>query len=113
MGNSYVEVIKKAFSDNWIDVYPKKNKRDGGYCTCAYLAHPYVVINYEGKLDDVSTLIHELGHAMHYYYAQNFNTYQDYNYSIFVDSNNQSMNFPKFARKRSRSLMIMEHFIFL
>lgn len=84
MGNSYVEVIKKAFSDNWIDVYPKKNKRDGGYCTCAYLAHPYVVINYEGKLDDVSTLIHELGHAMHYYYAQNFNTYEDYNYSIFV-----------------------------
>ena len=65
MGKSYVEVIKKAFSDNWIDVYPKKNKRDGGYCTCAYLAHPYVVINYEGKLDDVSTLIHELGHAMH------------------------------------------------
>ncbi len=84
MGKSYVEVIKKAFSDNWIDVYPKKNKRDGGYCTCAYLAHPYVVINYEGKLDDVSTLIHELGHAMHYYYAQNYNTYQDYNYSIFV-----------------------------
>lgn len=84
MGKDYINVIKKAFDERWIDVLPKKNKREGGYCTCAYLAHPYVVINYEGKLDDVSTLIHELGHAMHYYYAQNYNTYEDYNYSIFV-----------------------------
>lgn len=84
MGKDYVSTVKKAFDERWIDVLPKKNKREGGYCTCAYLAHPYVVINYEGKLDDVSTLIHELGHAMHYYYAQNYNTYEDYNYSIFV-----------------------------
>lgn len=84
MGKDYVSTVKKAFDERWIDVLPKKNKKEGGYCTCAYLAHPYVVINYEGKLDDVSTLIHELGHAMHYYYAQNYNTYEDYNYSIFV-----------------------------
>lgn len=84
MGKDYVSTVKKAFDERWIDVLPKKNKREGGYCTCAYLAHPYVVINYEEKLDDVSTLIHELGHAMHYYYAQNYNTYEDYNYSIFV-----------------------------
>ena len=84
LGNDYIDIIKKSFSDNWISYYPKKNKRDGGYCTCAYLAHPYIVINYENKLEDVSTLAHELGHAMHYYYAKENNTYEDYNYSIFV-----------------------------
>lgn len=84
MGKEYVDVIQKAFADNWISAFPKPNKRDGGYCTASYLAHPYVVINYEKNLNDVSTLTHELGHAMHYYYAIENNSYQNYNYSIFV-----------------------------
>ena len=84
LGDKYQIDLKNAFENNWIDARLIEGKRDGGYCTCAYLAHPYIVINYEKKLNDVSTLAHELGHAMHYLYAKESNTYQDYEYSIFV-----------------------------
>lgn len=84
LGKDYIDKIKEAFENGWIDVYPTKNKRSGGYCTACYLAHPYVFLNYDGRYDEVSTLVHELGHAMHYCYAINNNTYQDYGYSIFV-----------------------------
>ena len=84
MGEDYLNVIKRAFDERWIDVYPSKNKRSGGYCTNCYETHPYVVINYDGRIHDVSTLIHELGHAMQYYYASKYNKYPDSDYSIFV-----------------------------
>ena len=84
LGEDYSKHIKEAFENNWIDVYPTLNKRSGGYCASSYLAHPYVFLNFDNRYDEVSTIAHELGHAMHYYYAQNFNTYQDYGYSIFV-----------------------------
>ena len=84
MGNDYLTILKKAFANNWIDSRIIDSKRSGAYCTCAYDTHPYVVCSYEGKINDISTIIHELGHAMHYYYAQNNQLYQNYNYSIFV-----------------------------
>ena len=56
----------------------------GGYCTACYLTHPYVFLNFDGRFDEVSTIAHELGHAIHYYYAMKNNSYQNYNYTIFV-----------------------------
>lgn len=84
LGDDYVVLLKKAFDERWIDVYPTKNKRMGGYCTACYLTHPYVFLNFDGRFDEVSTIAHELGHAMHYYYAINNNSYQNYGYTIFV-----------------------------
>ena len=84
MGKDYLNVLKKAFANNWIDSRIFDSKRSGAYCTCAYDTHPYVVCSFEGKLNDISTIAHELGHAMHYYYAQTNQDYQNYNYSIFV-----------------------------
>lgn len=84
LGDDYVGLLKKAFNERWIDVYPTKNKRMGGYCTACYLTHPYVFLNFDGRFDEVSTIAHELGHAMHYYYAINNNSYQNYGYTIFV-----------------------------
>lgn len=84
LGDDYVGLLKKAFDERWIDVYPTKNKRMGGYCTACYLTHPYVFLNFDGRFDEVSTIAHELGHAMHYYYAINNNSYQNYGYTIFV-----------------------------
>lgn len=84
LGDTYINDLKRAFDNNWIDAKVRDKKRSGAYCTCAYIAHPYVVSSYEGKLDNISTLAHELGHAMHYYYAQKNNEYHDYGYSIFV-----------------------------
>lgn len=84
LGKEYSEVLSLAFSERWIDVFPNKNKRSGAYCTCCYETHPYVVTNFNERYGDVATLAHELGHAMHYYYAAKNNNYCDYNYTIFV-----------------------------
>ena len=84
LGDNYITVLKEAFNNRWIDVYPTKNKRMGGYCTACYLTHPYVFLNFDGRFDEVSTIAHELGHAMHYYYAMKNNSYQNYSYTIFV-----------------------------
>ena len=84
LGSDYVKNITKSFTDGWIDSCNNEGKRGGAYCTSCYLVHPYVLMSFEGVLSDVSTLSHELGHAMHYYYACKNQKYQDYNYSIFV-----------------------------
>ena len=84
MGEDYVNTLSRAFLEKWIDVMPNENKRGGAYCTCCYLTHPYVMTNFNERYGDVSTITHELGHAMHYYYAQTNNIYCDYGYSIFV-----------------------------
>ncbi len=84
LGEEYSTVLACAFTENWIDVFPNKNKRSGAYCTCCYETHPYVLTNFSERYGDVATLAHELGHAMHYYYAAKNNTYCDYNYTIFV-----------------------------
>ena len=84
LGEDYVHDLKQAFQERWIDFCPNDGKRGGAYCTACYSAHPYVLLSYNGTLEDVSTLAHELGHAMHYYYAIKNQSYQDYGYSIFV-----------------------------
>lgn len=84
LGDDYVKMLKKAFDERWIDVYNNKGKRSGAYSSGSYLTNPFLLLNYEGKLNDVSTLAHELGHSMHTYYSINNNPYQYYNYKIFV-----------------------------
>ena len=84
LGSTYINDLNKAFDEKWIDFCPNKGKRNGAYCTACYNVHPYVLLSFDGSLGSVSTLAHELGHAMHYYYAIKNQKYQDYAYSIFV-----------------------------
>jgi len=84
MGKEYTNDLEKAFSQKWIDIYPNKNKRGGAYSSGSYDTYPYVLLNYQGRLNDVSTIIHELGHSMHSYYTRNNQPYQYGNYPIFV-----------------------------
>lgn len=84
LGTDYTKVLNEAFDNNWIDVFPTKNKRSGGYCTAVYNSHPYVFLNFDNRYGEVSTVAHELGHAMHSYYSIKNNNYVDYSYSIFV-----------------------------
>lgn len=84
LGSNYIQDLKKSFEEKWIDFCPNEGKKGGAYCTACYNVHPYVLVNFDGSLNNVSTLAHELGHAMHYYYAITNQEYQDYHYSIFV-----------------------------
>ena len=84
MGEEYVNDMKKAFTERWIDVYPNKGKRSGAYSWGGYTTKPFVLLNFDGTLNDVYTLIHELGHSMHSYYTRKNQPYVYGDYSIFV-----------------------------
>jgi oligoendopeptidase F len=85
LGQEYVDVVEYAFDNRWIDMYPNEGKRSGAYSNgSAYDVHPYILMNYNGKYDDVSTLTHELGHTMHSYLTNKAQHFANSNYSIFV-----------------------------
>ena len=84
LGEDYVANLNKAFDERWIDVYNNKGKRTGAYSSGFYDTNPYVLLNFNGKFGDVSTLAHELGHSMHTYYSCHNNPYQYSSYKIFV-----------------------------
>ncbi len=85
LGDGYLDTARKALSNRWIDVYHNDGKRSGAYSNgSVYDAHPYMLLNYNGKYDDVSTLTHELGHTMHSFLTNRNQPYALSNYSIFV-----------------------------
>jgi len=85
LGDEYTVTLKEAFDNRWIDVYPSTGKRSGAYSNgSAYDEHPYILLNYNGKYDDVSTLAHELGHTMHSYFSNKNQPFINANYPIFL-----------------------------
>jgi oligoendopeptidase F len=85
LGEDYASVLRRAFSQRWIDMFPTPGKRSGAYSNGgAYDVHPYILMNFQGKYDDMSTLAHELGHTMHSYYSNKTQPYATSNYATFV-----------------------------
>lgn len=84
LGDDYINNLTKAFDEKWIDIYSNLGKKSGAYSSGGYDTHPYLLLNYQNELNDVSTLAHELGHSMHSYYSKSNNSYQEYDYTIFV-----------------------------
>jgi oligoendopeptidase F len=85
LGSDYVAVVQRAFNDRWIDLLPNDGKRSGAYSNGgAYDVHPYMLINYQGQYNDVSTLTHELGHTMQSYYSNKTQPFALANYPTFV-----------------------------
>jgi oligoendopeptidase F len=85
LGADYTSVLAKAFNERWIDLLPSEGKRSGAYSNGgAYDVHPFMLLNYNGKYTDVSTLAHELGHTMHSYYSNKTQPYATASYSLFV-----------------------------
>jgi oligoendopeptidase F len=85
LGAEYVSVIEAGFRQRWLDWYPAEGKRSGAYSNGgAYDVHPYILLNYLGQYNDVSTLAHEVGHAMHSYLSNRTQPYPMADYSIFV-----------------------------
>lgn len=84
LGDDYIKNLNKAFDERWIDIYNNKGKRTGAYSSGFYDTKPYLLLNYEGKYNDVTTLAHELGHSMHTYYSCENQPYNLSSYNIFV-----------------------------
>lgn len=84
LGKEYTDVIEEAFANRWIDVMENRGKRSGAYSSGAYGTNPYILLNWQNKLDDLYTLTHELGHSVHSYFTRKEQPYRYGNYSIFV-----------------------------
>jgi oligoendopeptidase F len=85
LGPEYAVVLQRAFSERWLDWLPGDGKRSGAYSNGgAYDVHPYMLLNYNGKFTDVSTLAHELGHTMQSYFSNKTQPYPLARYPIFV-----------------------------
>ena len=84
LGETYVNTVKGAFRDNWIDVYPNKGKSGGAFSSGTYDSNPYIMMNYTGTLDSVSTIAHEMGHSMHTWFSNHTQPIQYADYTIFV-----------------------------
>ena len=84
LGEEYLSVVRKAYEERWIDVYENEGKRSGAYSSGVYGVHPYMLLNYTDTLDDVFTLVHEMGHSMHTWYSEHAQSHLNARYKIFV-----------------------------
>ena len=118
LGDKYVKNLKKAFDEKWIDIYHSKGKRSGAYSSGNFDVNPYVLLNFEGTLNDVSTLAHELGHSMHTYLSCKNNPYQYSSYEIFVAEVASTVNelllanyMLKNSKNKDEKLAIINHIL--
>jgi oligoendopeptidase F len=84
LGENYVNILRRAFNERWIDVYETPGKRGGAYSGGAYATQPFILLNYQNKRDSMFTLAHELGHSMHSFFTRNTQPFQYGDYTIFV-----------------------------
>lgn len=84
LGEEYQQLLERAYNENWMDVYPSDNKSAGGYQYGSYDTHPYVFLNNTDNYESMSTMAHELGHAMHSHYSKTNQPYATSNYAIYV-----------------------------
>jgi oligoendopeptidase F len=119
MGEEYLDSLKNAFNNRWIDVYETKAKRSGAYSSgTTFGVHPYVLLNWTGMLNDVFTLAHEMGHNMHSFYTGLNQPFTYANYSIFLAEVASTFNenllldhLIKISESREEKLFLLEKYI--
>ncbi len=84
LGKDYTGIVKKAIKDGWIDKYENLGKRSGAYSSGSYDSFPYILLNFNGSINSVFTLAHEMGHSVHTYYSKTNQPYTYADYKIFV-----------------------------
>ncbi|MCO7107970.1 oligoendopeptidase F family protein [Gemmiger formicilis] len=84
LGEDYQATVRKAYAERWIDVYPNRGKRGGAYSGGCYDSNPYILLNFSGTLDSVSTLAHEMGHTIHSWRSRQHQPPQYADYTLFV-----------------------------
>ena len=83
LGPEYLAPMKKGFESRWVDVFPSKGKRSGAYSSGTFLTPPFILMNFHGGYEDISTLAHEMGHSMHSFFSRGTQPYVYANYDIF------------------------------
>lgn len=83
LGKDYIANMRRGFDSRWVDVYPTKGKRSGAYSSGTYLTQPYILLNYHGGYESMSTLAHEMGHSMHSFFSRGTQPYVYSDYDIF------------------------------
>ena len=118
LGEEYQGLLDRAFSECWIDVYENQGKHTGAYSMGVYGVHPYVLLNYAGKLNDAFTLAHELGHSMHSFFSDRAQDYPNHDYAIFVAEVASTVNEVLLTRyllsvetDPKRRAMLLNHFL--
>ncbi len=84
LGEDYVNRVKQAYQDRWIDVYPNVGKRGGAFSSGTYDSNPYILTSFTGTLDSVSTIAHEMGHSQHTWLSNHHQQPQNADYTLFV-----------------------------
>lgn len=84
LGEDYGNLVRQAFAERWIDVYPNKGKSGGAYSSGTYDSNPYILTNFTGTLDSVSTIAHEMGHSLHTWHSNHHQLPQYADYTLFV-----------------------------
>lgn len=84
LGERYQQLLDKAYAENWMDIYENKGKTTGAFSCGVHGVHPYVLLNFTDSLEDVFTMAHELGHAMHSYLSSEKNSYANHDYHLLV-----------------------------
>ncbi|MBE5830978.1 MAG: oligoendopeptidase F [Butyrivibrio sp.] len=118
LGEDYLAVVKEAYENRWIDVVENEGKRGGAYSGGVYDVHPYMLLNYNDTLDDVFTLVHEMGHSMHTWYSNKAQHILDADYKIFVAEVASTTNevllyhyMKDHAKSREEKAFIINHFL--
>lgn len=118
LGKPYLSIIQDGFRKRWIDVYENKGKTSGAYSSGTYRSKPFILLNYQGTLEDVYTLAHELGHSLHSYYANNNQPFIYSGYSVFLaeiaSTTNESLlthYLLNHAHDKKEKLTILNHFL--
>lgn len=83
LGQEYLSAMEKGFASRWVDVFPTRGKRSGAYSSGTFLTQPFILMNFHGEYDSMSTLAHEMGHSMHSYFSRGTQPYVYSDYSIF------------------------------
>ncbi|MDD4568930.1 MAG: oligoendopeptidase F [Tepidanaerobacteraceae bacterium] len=118
MGDDYIGILKDGFNSEWIDVYENRGKTGGAYSWGTYGTHPYVLLNFQGKLNDVFTIAHEMGHAIHTHYSFENQPYVYAQYTIFVAEVASTCNeailinyLLEKAEKKEEKMFLLNHFM--
>ncbi len=114
LGSEYNAVLKQGLGSGWVDVYENQGKQSGAYSWGSYGTHPFVLLNYEGTYDSVSTLAHELGHSMHTYYSYASQPFTTSDYSLFcaeVASQTNEILLIEYMLKHTQDSAVRKHLL--